>query len=125
MVGPIHVPVGEQYASTDVPVLGAWQVKVWLPDTPRVAEILVVPVAKQGLRPAALIVAVEVTLLAQVTCDVKFCVDPSEYVPVAVNCVVPPLYCTGEEGVTAILESVGVGFWTVSVVVPLMLEQVA
>ena len=58
-----------------------------LPDT---AVIVVVPAAiaaASPLEPATLlIVAVAVLDELQVTAVVRFCVDPSEYDPVAVNC---------------------------------------
>ena len=52
--------------------------------------------------PAAVIVATEVVADAQVTWLVRFCVELSEKVPVAVNCWVFPLGTLGLAGVTAI-----------------------
>ena len=48
------------------------------------------------------IVATEGVAEAHVTWLVRFCVELSEYVPVAVNCSVPPLRDLGFAGVTAI-----------------------
>ena len=48
------------------------------------------------------IVATEVVADAQVTWLVRFGVEPSEKVPVAVNCCVRPLATLGLAGVTAI-----------------------
>src|SRR5260370_1121159 len=67
-----------------------------------VAEIVEVPVATPVARPSAVIVATEVLADAQVTLLVRFCVDLSEKVPVAVNCWVLPLVRLGLAGVTAI-----------------------
>ena len=49
-----------------------------------------------------MIVATEVVAEAQVTWLVRFCVELSEKVPVAVNCSVSPLATLGLAGVTAI-----------------------
>ena len=57
--------------------------------------------------PLALIVATAVLDDVQVTWLVIFCVLPSEYVPVAVNCCVAPAVMVGFAGVTAIELSVG------------------
>jgi hypothetical protein len=51
-----------------------------------VAVIVEVPRPAPVARPAALIVAVVVVPDDQVTVDVRFCVEPSLNVPVAVNC---------------------------------------
>ena len=61
-----------------------------------------VPVATPVARPAAVIVATEVVAEAQVTWLVRFWVELSEKVPVAVNCSVSPLGTLGLAGVTAI-----------------------
>ena len=53
----------------------------------------------------------------------RFCVEPSVKVPVAVNCCVRPLAIVGFAGVTAI--DVTTAAVTVSVVVPLTLPEVA
>ena len=66
------------------------------------AVIVDVPVATPVARPAAVIVATEVVAEAQVTWLVRFCVELSEKVPVAVNCWVAPLAMLGLAGVTAI-----------------------
>jgi hypothetical protein len=67
-----------------------------------VAVIVEVPTPAPLARPAALIVAVAVVPEDQVTVDVRFCVEPSLNVPVAVNCCVAPLVIDGFTGVTAI-----------------------
>ena len=54
-------------------------------------------------------VATVVVAEAQVTWLVMFWVLLSEYVPVAVNCCVPPAWIVGFAGVTAIEFSVGAG----------------
>ena len=70
---------------------------------PSVAVIAVVPVARVEARPArAEIVATEAVADAQVTWLVRLAVEPSVYVPVAVNCSVRPLATDGFTGVTAI-----------------------
>src|SRR5215468_12491874 len=69
---------------------------------PSVAEMVVVPVATAVASPVELIVAAAVFEDAQVTWLVRFCVLPSEYVPVAANCCVPPTVTVGFDGVTAI-----------------------
>src|SRR5262249_57458064 len=69
---------------------------------PDVALICDVPVATAVASPAAVMVATEVVAEAQVTEPVRSCVEPSEKVPVAVNCRVCPLATLGLAGVTAI-----------------------
>ena len=58
---------------------------------PSVALIVDVPVATPVARPAAVIVATAGVADAQVTWLVRFCVELSEKVPVAVNCCGLPL----------------------------------
>ncbi len=65
-----------------------------------------------------MIVATEDVAEAQVTWLVKFCVELSEYVPVAVNCSVKPFATPGLAGVTAIDSSAAAV--TVSSVDPLI-----
>src|SRR5579863_1332887 len=83
-------------------------VRVVCPITPlRVAEIADVPLATAVAKPDALIVAVAAVAEAQVTCPVMSCVlvifvIVFRYVPVAVNCSVPPAASVGRAGVTAI-----------------------
>jgi len=94
---------------------------------PDVAVIVVEPAATEvvnPLEPAALLMAAIVAADDfQVTDVVRFCVEPSEYVPVAVNCLVVPSAMLGLVGVTAMDTSVaGV---TVSVAVPETLPDVA
>jgi hypothetical protein len=80
---------------------------VMLPD---VAVIVDVPAARQDARPldpAALLIAAEAVLdELQVTDAVKSCVVPSEYLPVAVNCLVVPTALVGLEGIIEIDDNV-------------------
>jgi hypothetical protein len=78
------------------------------------AVITEAPTLLPVARPLALIVATLVLLEVNVAPGVRSCVEPSEYVPVAVNCCVTPFAMIGLVGVTVIRASVaGV---TVSVV---------
>ena len=84
---------------------------VAVPVTPlAVAEIVVCPCPAPEARPrvaAALeMVATDVADDAQVACAVRFCVELSENVPVAVNCCVVPLAMDGAAGVTSMRTSV-------------------
>lgn len=68
-------------------------------------------------------VAIVLSEESQVTEVVKFSVLPSDRIPVAVNCCVPPLVILADAGVTSIdSNTAGV---TVSVVVPETLPNVA
>jgi hypothetical protein len=99
-------------------------VSVVVPVTvPEVAEMVVVPVARVVARPPAAMVAVAVLDDAQVTEAVRFCVELSVYVPVAVNGCVSPFATLGVAGVTAMETSAA--DTTVSVVLPVMLPEVA
>jgi hypothetical protein len=89
---------------------------------PEVAEMVVVPTATVVARPPAAIVAAAGFVDAQVTVAVRFCVEPSEYVPVAVNCWVSPAATLGVAGVTVMDDSVGS---TVSVALPVTPLSVA
>src|SRR4029077_4993347 len=87
---------------------------------PCCAEMLVVPAfCKVVASPAALIVAIVVSEDAHVTEFVKFCVELSEKVPVAVNCCGVPAATLWFAGVTAIDTSVGAAV-TVRLVFPVM-----
>ena len=88
-----------------------------------VAVIVEVPTPAPLARPVVLIVAVVVVPEDQVTLDVRFCVEPSLNVPVAVNCCVAPLAIDGFGGVTAI--DCSVAAVTVRVVEPLIAPDVA
>jgi hypothetical protein len=72
---------------------------------PDVALIVVEPAATDvasPLDPAALLIVATLVLEEfQVTAPVKSCVDPSEYIPVAMNCWVVPLAMLGLDGVIA------------------------
>src|ERR1700733_9638654 len=69
---------------------------------PEAAWIVVPPAATPVANPAPVIVATPVLLDVQVTEVVRFCWFPSLYVPVAVNCCVPPFAIEGAVGVTDI-----------------------
>ena len=69
---------------------------------PEVAEIVALPTPAPVANPVPLIVATAVLDEPQLTELVRFCVLPSLYVPVAVNCCVVPLAIEGFAGVTAI-----------------------
>jgi hypothetical protein len=84
---------------------------------------LLIPVATAVANPPAAIVATPPVCEVQVTEPVKFCVELSEKVPVAVNCSVVPFAIEGFAGVTAIDTSVEEV--TVSKVDPLKLPEVA
>jgi hypothetical protein len=104
--------------------VAAVTVSVVLPEmAPLVALIVVLPAFSADANPALLIVAVVVLDDTQVTLAVRFCVELSLYVPVAVNCCVPPAATEGFTGVTAIDTSVAAV--TVSVVLPEMAPLVA
>ena len=104
--------------------VAAVTVSVVLPTMPPlVAEIVLVPAFSADARPALVIVAVVSVPDAHVTLPVKFCVELSLYVPVAVNCCVLPAATDGSAGVTAMDTSVAAV--TVSVVLPTMLPLVA
>jgi hypothetical protein len=90
---------------------------------PLVALIVDVPAFTAVARPAALIVATVVVPDAHVTLPVRFCVELSLNVPVAVNCCVPATMSVGVAGVTAIDESVAAV--TVNVVEPTTAPLVA
>jgi hypothetical protein len=90
--------------TTGVPVT----VKTVLPVTPlSVAEIVVAPGLTAVAKPAAVIVAFTVRLEDQLTCEVRSCVGPLAYVPVAVNCCVAAGASEGVAGVTAMDTSCG------------------
>src|SRR5262249_61195757 len=88
----------------------ATTVRLVLPVTePSAAAIVVVPVAPAVASPPAVTVAAPVFDEFQVTWLVRFCVLASEYLPVAVNCCVPPTVTVGVAGVTAVEVSAGGG----------------
>src|ERR1700735_1146437 len=90
---------------------------------PETALIVLVPVATPVAIPPVVMVATPVVAELQVTELVRFCVELSENVPVAVNCFVVPLAIEGFAGVTAIDSSVAA--LTVRVVDPLTAPEVA
>ena len=76
----------------------------------KVAVIFVVPAATPVAKPAEDMVAMFVSELTHTTLDVMSLVEPSAYVPVAVNCKVNPTAKLGSvAGVTAIVAKVSVG----------------
>ena len=94
---------------------------------PIVAVIVVVPVVTGVTKPfdpaALLIAATDSADEPQVTSVVRFCVEPSEYVPFALNCWVVPIAMLGLDGV--IVKETSVAGVTVRVVLPEMLPNVA
>ncbi len=83
-----------------------------------------VAVLARPSEPAALLMVATAGLLeAQVTCVVRFCVELSEKIPVAVNCWLTPLGVLGLAGVTWI--DTKVALVTVRVVLPEMLPLLA
>jgi hypothetical protein len=104
--------------------VGGSAVSPVLPVTPPdVAEMVVVPTATVLARPPVAIVAVPASVEAQVAEAVRSAVEPSEYVPVAVNCCVTPAATTGFAGVTAMEASTGGS--TVSVALPVTPPEAA
>ena len=96
---------------------GAPTVRVVLPVIPAVVALIVeVPCATAVASPPAVTDATPVLDETHVAEKVRFCVLPSEYVPVAVNCCVAPLAIDGFAGATAIDTRVAVP--TASVVLP-------
>jgi len=82
---------------------GAMTVSVVLVEVPfNVAPTLVLPAAAAVAKPDELIVAVDGVPELHVALVVTFCVLPSLYVPVAVNCRVAPVTSVGFAGVIAI-----------------------
>lgn len=69
---------------------------------PSVAAIVAVPCATALTTPVADTPATDEFEVVQFTVDVKFCVEPSEYVPVAVSCVLSPAAAVGLGGVIEI-----------------------
>ena len=73
---------------------------------PTLAWIVVRPAATPVANPELLIVATVVAEEVHVAVEVRFCVLLSEYVPVAVNCWLPPELTEAFAGVTAMETSV-------------------
>jgi len=85
-------------------------VKGVVPDlSPEVAVMVVVPAATAVARPLLVTVAIDVSDELQVACAVTSRLVPSEYEPVAANCLVVPWGMLGLAGVTAIESSVTPG----------------
>jgi hypothetical protein len=86
---------------------------------PKVAVMVVEPTAAVAVASpfdpgVLLMVAIPVSVEAQVTDDVNFCLPLLEYVPVAVNCTVVSGAMLGSAGVTERESSTGVGASTSS-----------
>ena len=86
------------------------KVTAWLLISSKDALISVLPGTIPVTTPLAEMVAISVSELAQVTRDVMSAVDPSEYVPVAVNCCREPM-CKlfGSDGLKAMDDNLGFG----------------
>jgi hypothetical protein len=91
--------------------VGAGTVIVAWPCTPPldVAMMFALPAATAVASPEAETIAVDVLSEVHVTVAVRSLVLESLYVPVALNCCVPPMATVGADGVTAIDSSVGAG----------------
>ena len=87
------------------------------------ALMVVLPASTAVARPLLLIVATDVMDELQVTCVVMSRLVPSEYMPVAVNCLVLLIGMIGVVGVTEIEDRVAEA--TVRVVLPEILPAVA
>ena len=87
------------------------------------ALMVVLPASTAVARPLLLIVATDVMDELQVTCVVMSRLVPSEYMPVAVNCLVLRIGMIGVVGVTEIEDRVAEV--TVGVVLPEILPAVA
>ena len=83
------------------------------------------PIATPVARPVALMLAVAVVPVVQVTWLVRFSVELSENMPVAVNCWVAPFAIIGLAGVTAIDCNTTAADVTVSPVEPVIPSKVA
>ena len=119
---PFNGPSPEPRAPPPFPVTGRGAAGVTAIDTspgpvtvsavepctePEAAVIAVLPALIALSSPAALITATPIAEELQVTVPVRFCVLPSLYVPVAVNCYVAPTATGGFAGVTAMETSAG------------------
>ena len=98
------------------------------PDLPPTVAVMVVDPTATGVAnpfepPALLMAATDAADEPQVTAVVKLCVEPSEYVPVAVNCWLVPSAILGLDG--AIARETRVAGVIVSVVLPEILPNVA
>jgi hypothetical protein len=99
-------------------------VRVAVANLPLAEAVMVAkPAARAVARPLLVIVAVPVPDEVQVTCVVMFWVDPSEYVPAAVNGCVVPTTMLAVAGATAREERMAAV--TVRVVFPEILPDVA
>jgi hypothetical protein len=102
---------------TEDNVTAAGTVRVVLPGIlPKVAVMVAEPAATAVARPLVLTVATDALDEVQVTCVLMSRLVPSEYVPVATNCWVPPAGTLGLSGVTDIEDKVALV--TVRVAVP-------
>ena len=90
--------VGGETATVVVDTTVSVVVPVMAPDA---AWIVAAPTLTVVASPAAVMVATFVLEEVQATALVRFCVEPSAYVPVAVNCCGVPVGTEGLAGVTA------------------------
>ena len=90
---------------------------------PAVALIVAVPTALATASPAGLTLAIAGADELQIAVFVRFCVLPSLYVPVAVNCCGAPAAIEGLTGVTVI--EARTGEVTVSMAVPCTVPEAA
>jgi hypothetical protein len=113
--------------ATETSVAGVTVRFVLLEMPPAAAVIIVVPVASGMTKPfepaALLMAAIDACDEPQVTVAVRFCVEPSEYSPVAMNCWVVPSARLGLDGVIA--RETSVAGVTIRVVPPEMFPAVA
>jgi hypothetical protein len=90
----------------------------WLVIPFKDAVMLAVPTVTPLANPKSSIVAIGVESLVHVTSELMSAIEPSEYVPVALNCwVEPTAKLAGEAGATAIEDNVGVFVVAVVIVV--------
>jgi hypothetical protein len=130
-VPPLGRVNGAGETTTEVST-GAWQVTVV---EPVVVPVAVAPVAEIVAAPAVVALGLQLTspadtpatlgaLEAHVAVAVRFCVEESVYVPVAVNCVEAPAATWGAAGVTAI-DAKAMTFTVACVMLVMLLPGVA
>jgi hypothetical protein len=105
VIWPEHVPVTEPSKSlTTVIFLGALIIP------PNIAVMLVIPGASALTKPLFWTI-VPVLEISQVTLSVMSTVEPSEYLPVAVSCMIDPTdISAGEDDLISMEDSFGKGF---------------
>jgi hypothetical protein len=122
-VVPNEIVAVDGLMAIDTRVAAVTVMTVELLTVPDVAVMLAVPCPAPVATPALLIVAVAGVSDVHVAVLVRFCMLPSVYVPIAVNCCVVPRAIEGVGGVTAIETSAAAV--TVSTVDPLIDPEVA